>query len=542
MRIAALALFSVFLACTTDRPASTPPPLASDGITREAILEPIRVLASDAFEGRAPGTQGEERTVRYLTERFTALGLRPGNPDGTFVQRVPMIGFTPTPALSIAIGDRVVALRAPDDFVAASRRVSAHIALDANEMIFVGYGAVAPEYAWNDFEGVDVRGKTVVMLIGDPPVTRADDPSKLDDAVFEGRAMTYYGRWTYKFEIGAARGAAAVIIVHDTEGVGYPYEVVKSGWTKESLDIAQPGGPEPVLVQSWITGPKAREIFTAAGQDLDALKRAAAKRGFKAVPLGAKASFTVDTKLREMESRNLIAKVDGQGPHADEYVMYTAHWDHLGRAPSEGDGTHNGAIDNASGVATMLAIAGAFAKGPPPPRTILFLSPTGEETGLLGAKYYAAHPLYPLARTFADINMDCMNMWGRTRSIVSIGHGKSSLDDLLTLAAQTQGRTVRADPEPEKGYFFRSDHFELVKKGVPALHFLHPGEGYVNRPPSFGASMRAAYVAHDYHKVTDDVKADWDLEGAVDDARLLVDVGRRVAAIDARPTMRVTSH
>jgi Zn-dependent M28 family amino/carboxypeptidase len=521
--------------------AQAPAAGARAPITQGEILTPIQVLASDAFAGRAPGTHGEELTVRYLTERFTALGLEPGNPDGTYVESVPFIGFTSTPRASIDIGGRPFALAFPDDYVAGTRRAQPHVSVDGAEIVFVGYGVEAPEYAWDDYKGEDVRGKVLLMLIGDPPVPDPADPAKLDPNVFKGRAMTYYGRWSYKYEIAARKGAAAAIIVHQTEGAGYPYEVVRTSFSKEALDIAGGNDDEKVPVQAWIALARAKALLTETGHDLDALTKAALRRDFRPVHLGAKAHVDIDTKLREMRSANVIGKLTGSDPRAKgEYVMYTAHWDHLGtREGGAGDGIYNGAIDNASGVATMLAIARAFTALPHRPRrSVLFLSPTGEEAGLLGAKYYAAHPLYPLASTLADINMDCMNLWGRTHAIVSIGEGSSTLDDLLAAAAREQGRVVMPDPEPEKGYFYRSDHFELMKKGVPALHFLHPGSDYVGKAPTYGAEKRAAYVAHDYHRVSDDVRADWDLEGAVEDARLLFEVGRRIAEGETVPQWR----
>ena len=529
-------------------PPSTPPTssaldAARGTITAAAILAPIRTLASDDFEGRAPGTAGEEKTMRYITDRFKALGVAPGNPDGTYVQAVPMIGFTSTPRASIAIAGKTIALAYPQDYVAGTRQVAPHVSVEGSDIVFVGYGVIAPELGWDDFKGLDARGKTLVFLIGDPQVPDPADPSKLDDAVFKGRALTYYGRWSYKYEIAASLGAAAAMIVHETAGAGYPFEVVQSSWAKENLDIAGGDGAPRVPVQSWIALGRAKELFAASGHDFDALKRAANGRDFRPVALGAKATFAIDTVLRPMESRNVIGRVEGSDPaRKAETVIYSAHWDHLGRrsgGAASVDSIWNGAIDNASGVGTMLAIAGAFAKASPPPkRTIVFLSPTGEESGLLGAKLYASHPLYPLSQTVADINMDCMNVWGRTKSIVSIAQGMSTLDDLLAAAARAQGRTVKPDPEPEKGYFYRSDHFELAKKGVPSLHFLHPGDDYVGKPAGYGAAKRDAYVTGDYHKPSDDVKPYWDLEGAAEDARLLFDVGYALAQSSAFPTWR----
>ncbi|MBA3806614.1 MAG: M28 family peptidase, partial [Acidobacteria bacterium] len=344
---------------------------------------------------------------------------------------------------------------------------------------------------------------------------------------------TYYGRWTYKYEIAAEKGAAAVVIIHETGPAGYGWQVVSANAGRENFDIRTPDrNMNRSAVEAWIHLDKAKELLAATNHDFDTLKRAAGSKDFKPVSLGAQASFTLRNKLREVESRNVIAKIEGSDPKLkSEYLIYSAHWDHLGRDQSlKGDQIFNGAIDNASGVAWMLEIAEAYMKlKRAPKRTILFLSPTAEEKGLLGAKYYAMNPLYPLERTLADINMDIMNQWGRTRAIASIGYGTSTLEDLLREMAATQGRTVKPDPEPEKGYFYRSDHFELAKQGVPALTFLFPGTDYIGKPEGYGQQKREEYVAHDYHKVADEIKPDWDLSGAVEDTQLLFEVGYRVA-------------
>lgn len=506
---------------------------ALEGVTGDAILEHIKVLASDEFEGRAPGTEGEERSVTYLTEMSRQMGLAPGNPDGTFVQKVPLVGFTAEPKGSFAVDGKRTEFAMPEEGIAISHRISPEVKVDASDVVFVGYGAVAPEYGWDDFKGVDVRGKTVVMLVGDPPVPEPNDPSKLDEKVFKGRAMTYYGRWTYKYEVASERGAAACIIVHETGPAGYPYEVLKRGYGQEYFDVKpSDGNAGRVAVEAWMTVDRARRLFADCGKDYDALKRAAARRDFAPVPLGATASFDVKLAMRDVASRNVIAKLPGSDPQlASEYVIYSAHWDHFGRDPKrEGDQIFNGAIDDASGCAEVLEIARAFTRlKTPPKRTILFMYTTAEEQGLLGAKYYAQHPLYPLARTLADINLDIMNVWGRTKSVVSIALGNTTLDEILAEVAAGQGRRVVPDPESEKGYFYRSDHLELIRHGVPALTFLNPGADYVDKPDGYGERKRADYVTNDYHKPTDEVKPDWDMAGAVEDVRMLFEVGYRVA-------------
>jgi Zn-dependent M28 family amino/carboxypeptidase len=506
---------------------------ASASITAADLLRHIRALSADEYEGRAPGTRGEALTVEYITGEFKRLGLEPGNPDGTYVQKVPLAGLTAEPTASFNVGGRSIGLKHKDDYIALSRRFVPEVKVENSEIVFVGYGIVAPEYGWDDYKGVDVRGKTILMLINDPPVADPRDPSRPDEKMFKGRAMTYYGRWMYKYEIAAEKGAAAAIIIHETGPAGYAWQVPAANAGRESFDIVAPDrNMHRAAVEAWLQLDKARELLSAAGQDFDALKRAAVSRDFKPVPLNAQASFTIKNRLREVESHNLVARIEGSDPRLrDEYVIYSAHWDHLGRDESlTGDQIYNGAIDNASGVAWMLEIAEAYKKlRRPPKRTILFLSPTAEEKGLLGARYYAQNPLYPLEQTLADINMDIMNQWGRTRAIVSIGYGNTTLEDLLAEQAATQGRTVKPDPEPEKGYFYRSDHFELAKQGVPALAFLFPGTDYIGKPEGYGRQKREEYVARDYHKVSDEIKPDWDLSGAVEDTQLLFEVGYRVA-------------
>ena len=399
-------------------------------------------------------------------------------------------------------------------------------------MVFVGYGVVAPEYGWDDYKGVDVKGKTIVMLVNDPAVPDPKDPAKLDDAMFKGRAMTYYGRWTYKYEIAASKGAAAAILVHEAGPAGYPYQVVVGSWGRENFDlISKDGNKSRPAVEAWVPLDKAKSLFAACGQDFDALKKAATSKEFQPVPLGAKASFSVKNTTRRIESQNVVGRIDGLDPKLKaECVVYTAHWDHLGKDENlKGDQIYNGAADNASGVAMMLEIAKGFSRMyNKPPRSILFLAVTAEEKGLLGAKYYAENPLVPLDMTLADINMDVINLWGRTSDLTSVGKGISTLDDLFEKVARAKGRTVDGDPEPEKGSFYRSDHFEFAKQGVPSLN-AKGGIQYIGKPAGYGLAKRDDYTKNDYHKPSDEVKSDWDLSGAVEDARLLLEVGDMVA-------------
>ena len=522
---------------TPGAPAAARPAL--DAITADGILARTRVLASDAFEGRGPGTRGEDSTIAYLTREFTRLGLAPGNPDGTYVQDVTLVGYTGRASGAFTVSGQSIALRPLTDFVGVARHAQAENAVRASDVVFVGYGVVAPEYGWNDYAGLDVKGKTVVILVNDPAVRRAGaaagdtSAAALDTSMFRGRAMTYYGRWTYKYEEATRQGAAAAIIVHETGPAGYPWEVVSGSWGQENFDIRSPGGePARVPVEGWMTLDKTRELFRAAGKDFDALKRAATMRGFRAVPLtGATADLRVENTVREVRSHNVVARLAGRDPQLQaQHVIYSAHWDHFGRDTTrQGDQIFNGALDNASGTAALVQMAEAFTKLPQRPRrSLLFLAVTGEERGLIGAKYYAENPLYPLATTVANINMDGVNQWGRTRDLTVIGLGNSTLDDALEAVLRPAGRVVRPDAQPEKGFFYRSDHFEFAKKGVPAL-YTESGITFIGRAPEYGLQKREQYEADDYHKPSDEIKPDWDLSGAVEDLRALFLVGYGVA-------------
>jgi Zn-dependent M28 family amino/carboxypeptidase len=529
-------------AAPTDRADLTPDQLWTEAapallsIRAEDILERTRVMSSDEFEGRSPGTRGEDLTVAYLTEQFKSMGLAPGNPDGTYVQNVPLVGFAAQPTMNVTAGGATKTYTPLTDFVAVSRHFQPEVRVDDSDIVFVGYGVVAPEYGWDDYKDVDVRGKTILMLVNDPAVPLASDPTKLDPDIFKGNAMTYYGRWSYKYEIASEKGAAAAIIIHETGPAGYPFEVVSGSWGRENFDIRNPAGPgNRIKVESWITLARAQELLQASNLNFDELKRAAVRKDFRPVPLNAKVSFQLRNTVREVQSRNVIAKLEGS-EDPDEYIVYTAHWDHLGRDPNiQGDQVYNGALDNASGTAAMLEIAQAFTQlREKPRRSILFLAVTAEEKGLLGAKFYGNNPLYPLEKTLANLNMDGVNQWGRTSDIVIVGYGNSTLDDLLTDAARRQARTIIPDPEPEKGFFYRSDHFEFAKQGVPAL-YTDAGMTFVGKPANYGEQKRDEYTTRDYHKPSDEIKPDWDLAGAVDDAQLMFMVGYRVAQSDVWP-------
>jgi Zn-dependent M28 family amino/carboxypeptidase len=510
---------------------------ALEPITPDGLLAHIKVLASDEFEGRAPGSKGEDLSVKYITDQFKKIGLKPGNPDGTYTQEVPLAGIKSEPQMSFVIGDKTMDLKFPDDFVASSARLQPEIKIERSDLVFVGYGVVAPEYGWDDYKNVDVKGKTLLMLIGDPPIPDPKDPSKLDGKIFKGRAMTYYGRWTYKYEIAAKKGAAAAIIIHETEPAAYPWQVVRSSWSKENFELDNPNkNMDAVSARSWITLDVATKLFADSGRDFDALKKSAIAKNFRPVVLNTKANIEIKQQVRSFKSHNVIGKLEGSDPKLNgEYVIYTAHWDHLGRHPElQGDQIFNGAIDNASGVASVIEIAGAFSKiNPPPKRSVLFMATTAEEAGLLGAKFYAEHPLYPLEKTLADINLDSMNVWGKAHDIEDLSFGFSTLDDLLAAAAKQQARSAIPDSRPDKGKIYRADNFEFSKVGLPSL-YVGKGEHLLSRPET--APLKSdEYDSTDYHQVTDEVHPDWDLSGAVQDVQLVFEVGYEVANGDKFP-------
>ena len=549
------ALISVALAtlaagCASEPATSAPAQLAPSTsqhtpigqlppIDIDAVLRHTKTLSSDQFEGRAPGSKGEDLTVNFIVDTFKRSGLKPGNTDGTYIQKVPLVGITGAEAkpLTIAKGGKKQTLKWKDELVAWTKHVADGASLDNSEMVFAGYGVDAPEYNWNDFKDVDVKGKTIVVFVNDPQVPDPSDASKLDPKTFNGEAMTYYGRWTYKFEEGAKRGAAGVLIVHETAPAGYPFSVVQ-GNLGERFDLVTPDkNMGRSAIEGWVSLDAAKKIFAMAGQDFDELKKQAITRDFKPVPLGLTASMAVKNTMRTLDSRNVLARFEGSDPQLkNEYIVYTAHWDHLGIGdPVNGDKIYNGALDNASGVATLLEIARAFTQAQPPPkRSILFVMVTAEEQGLLGSQYYSVTPVYPLAKTLANINLDGVNQWGRTRDITVIGLGASDLDDYLRDAAGEQGRTLRPDPESEKGFYYRSDHFNFAKQGVPAL-YTDTGVDFVGKPPEYSKQKRDEYTNKDYHQPSDEVKPDWDLSGAREDAQLLLAVGYRVAQAEKYP-------
>ena len=538
-----LPVVALFAACTPSgdkaatggAPTGEPVPAeAIAAIDSATIMKHVRVLAHDSLMGRKPGSAGEDKTVAYLESQFKAIGLAPGNTDGTYIQKVPLVGISVTgsPALTFAKGGTTKSLKWRDDFVAWTKHVAPSAALNKSELVFVGYGVEAPEFGWDDFKGVDVAGKTLVMLVNDPPLA--------DTSKFGGKRMTYYGRWTYKYEQGMKHKAAGVLIVHETDRAGYPFTVVQ-GKTAEQFDLVTPDkNMSRSEVEGWITVDQAKALFTMAGQNFDSLKAKAATAEFKPVPFGVTASIKIENKLRTIDSRNVVAKVEGSDPKLkDEYIVYSAHWDHFGIGTSvNGDSIYNGAYDNASGTAGLITIGAAFqAMKVKPKRSILLLAVTSEEQGLLGSEYYGVTPIYPLAKTLANINMDEINVTSPTKDLTVVGLGASEIDDYAEAVAKEQGRVLRPDPEPEKGGYYRSDHFNFARHGVPAFN---PGEGidFVGKPAGFGIEMRDKYDANDYHKPSDEIRPDWNLMGAVQDLDLYLTVGYRIANAAKFPEWR----
>ncbi len=487
-------------------------------ITANDIAGHIETLASDAFEGRGPGTEGEEKTVAYIKAHFQMVGLEPAGEGGSWIQSVPMIELTPdgSPLSTYKAGTAVETdLLSGRDVMLWSPVTGGKIALEDAGVVFAGYGIVAPEFGWNDYEGIDVKGKVVVVLVNDPGF-RSQDP-----ALFRGGAMTYYGRWTYKFEEAERQGAAGCLIVHEEDAAGYGWTVVTQSWGQPQLKVASNLGEPKTRIRGWITLGSATSMFKAAGADLPGLMSKAWKRGAKPVQSGATISASLSNRVSRLGSSNVLGKVTGS-KRPDEYVLVCAHWDHLGkRAGAETeDNIYNGAVDNASGTAAMLELAEAVAGQPTPPeRSILFLATTAEEKGLLGSAYYAANPVVPLAKTVCGLNIDVVNTFGPMKDIVIVGYGASELDDDLRAVAAAQGRITVPEATPERGYYFRSDHFSLAKVGVPML-YAGKGTVSVEHGEEWVAAQDADFLKKRYHRVRDEFDPTWNLEGAAQDVRL----------------------
>mgnify|MGYP000002582853 FL=1 len=540
MRLLSLALVSV-LALTTacqkdaslDVAIGALPQVEVPALSEATMKDVTRELSLDSYEGRAPGSVGEEKTVAYLIAKYKAAGLEPGN-NGSWTQDVPLIEITAKNVSALTIADRsgkAMSFAYGNEYVIGSYRETPKTDIKQSEMVFVGHGIVAPEKGWNDYAGVDVKGKTVVVMINDP-----DFENEGLDGPFGGKAMTYYGRWTYKFEEAARQGAAAVLIIHDTAPAAYGWNVVNSSWTgTQFLAQSKDGGKSQTQANGWIQKSVAKEIFAAAGQNLDKQMAAAKQKGFKAVPLNLTASMNFENDIARKASKNVIGVMKGT-KRPDEYVLYTAHWDHLGRctAAADGDDICNGAVDNATGTAALVALAEGFAKAGAPERSVVFLAVTAEESGLLGSKFYAENPIFPLSQTVGGVNMDAFSMSGPAKNLTVIGKGKSQLDVYLEAAAKSEGRTPEMEPTPEKGFYYRSDHFSFAKLGVPMVYF-EGGDDLVTGGKAAAKAAAEDYEKNRYHAPGDEFDEKWDWSGVMSDLKLYYRVGRMLAMTDAWP-------
>lgn len=536
--LAALPLLVAGLAgCATSQPAppSVEAPAPPAPMSADAIAAHVKTLASDAFEGRAPATAGETKTLAYIEDQFRAIGLEPGAGDG-FRQPVPLAEskVQGAPTLSVAGKDGVKTYAFADQWVAWTRRFTPQTQVKDAELVFVGYGVTAPEHGWSDYAKADIKGKIAVILINDPDFETSKDLT----GPFGGKAMTYFGRWTYKYEEAQRQGAIGALIIHETAPASYPWAVVQSSWTLAQYDmVGADDGAKEMAIQAWISAPTAADLFRRAGLDYAALKRAAQQPSFKAVPMKLKASATLDITATKVTSANVVGLVRG-AKRPDEVIVYSAHWDHLGRCPPvDGDGICNGALDNASGTATLIEIARAFANGPKPDRSVAFIALTAEEKGLLGSAYYAANPLFPAAKTVANINMDGMPGYGPTRDVQVFGFGKNDVEDVLAKHVAAQGRTLKPEAFPERGSYFRSDQFSFAKIGIPAI-FARGGIDLVVGGEERGRALDAEYGANRYHKPLDQWTDDWDMAGAAQDSALFFAVGRDLANSEAWPAWK----
>jgi Zn-dependent M28 family amino/carboxypeptidase len=517
----------------TDNAAFAAPPLSAD-----ALMSHIRVLASDAFEGRAPGAAGERLTIDYLQRAFTAAGLEPGvtlaNGERSWLQETTLVAatLTNTPTLTLTGGDGAREYAYATQFSAWTRRLDPTIDIANAPLVFVGYGVNAPELGWNDYEGVDMRGKIAVILVNDPDFETGDDRG------FGARAMTYYGRWTYKFEEAGRQGAAGAIIIHETAPAAYPWAVIQSSTGSARWDVVREDrGANRAGFEGWMNNDVAMETFRRAGLNFNELKTRAQRPGFRAVDMNLTGSLRLETSTEQRTTYNVVGVLPGtQRP--DETILYSAHWDHLGHCPAiDGDDICNGALDNATGTAALIELARRFSAEGRPERSVAFIALPAEEQGLLGALYYMQHPLFAPRDTVAAINMDGINNAGRTHDIEIVGYGKSEMDDLITQAVQAQGRRVAPDSSPEAGYFYRSDHLHFAQLGIPVLYTSN-GVDMVEGGAERGNALNAAYVANNYHKPSDEVTDEWDMTGGVEDLEALYAVGRGLADSDAWPRWR----
>ena len=503
------------------RPDETQVAAAELAITEQALRGHIRFLADDLLEGRGTGARGDELAQRYVAAQFEALAMKPVAPGGGWYQRVPLVGVTTHVPQTIKFqqGPKSLEIKRHDDCVIASGQARQQVKVENAEVVFVGYGIQAPEYQWDDFKGVDLRGKILLMMNNDP----ADDPG-----LFAGKRRLYYGRWDYKYESAARQGAAGALIIHTTPSAGYPFQVVQTSWSGEEFELADATGPRLEL-KGWLTEETSRRLTTLAEQDLDKLRAAAEKRDFRPVPLGVRLSIELACDVRKVETGNVLGLLPGSDPAlSQQAVVFMAHHDHLGMAAernAKGDNIYNGAIDNASGTAALLAIARACVSLPKrPARSLLFAAVGAEEQGLLGSLYFAQHPPIAAGRLAAVINIDGVNIIGPTRDVNVIGLGKSNLDQLVDGIARWQNRVVTPDQFPDRGYYYRSDQFSLAKIGVPGV-YLHSGVNVIGKPEGWGRKQLEEWIETKYHQPSDEYSDDWDLRGAIEDVRLLYYVG-----------------
>jgi len=522
---------SVLLLGAETSGGKSPEDAAAQRITAAQIRSHIRMLASDLFEGRGPSTRGDALAEEYIATELEGMGLSPGAPEGGWIQKVPLVGITPTvpETITARAASQSASFRYRDDFMAFSGVQKERSEVADAEIVFVGYGIVAPEYRWDDFKDVDVRGKVLLVMNNDPE----DDPK-----LFAGKTRLYYGRWGYKYQMGAQKGAAGVIIIHTTHSAGYAWQVVQTSWAGEQFELPDDGSPR-IQMKMWATEEACRKIASLGGQNLDRLRAAAEKRDFRPVPLGVRISIALTNKLATTQSGNVIGVRKGSDPKlANEAVIYTAHFDHFGikvGAKPGADAIYNGALDNASGVAAVLSIARAVADLPTAPkRSVYFALVTGEEQGLLGSEYLAKHPPIPAGAIAANINIDGINWFGRTRDISLVGLGKSSIDNDVIALAKEQGRTVVPDQFPDRGIFYRSDNFNFAKIGVPAA-YLKTGTDVIGKPAGWGREQVEAYERTNYHQPSDELRDTWEFAGAVEDTQVAFRLGVRVANAATAP-------
>lgn len=520
----------LFISCKENKGNPIP---ATSVISDETLRRHIEVLSANDFLGRKPFTEGERKTLAYLESEIVKLGLNPGY-GGSYMQDVPLVEITgqTSPTMELT-GEKNLTLRLGDQFVAHTARPVDSIQVKESPMVFCGYGIVAPEYNWNDYEGLDMKGKTALILVNDPGL------GSEDSTFFKGSTMTYYGRWTYKFEEAARQGAAAVLIIHEANMAGYPYAVVQGSSSGAALNL-ESIGYQPCDAQGWVALDAAKEIFSTAGLDLQTAMQSARKPGFKSIPLPYNVNLSIRNEIKKDISKNVIAMIPGS-EHPDEYIIFTAHWDHLGvGAKVDGDSIYNGAVDNATGTSTLLAIAEAMMKDGPYKRSVVFLWVTAEEQGLLGSAYYAENPIFPPAKTVANINIDQMYAMGPMKDLSVMGFGQSELEDYAARHAQQQGRYLQPDQEPEKGYFFRSDHFNFAKIGIPALYakgsaeHMEKGKDYITERMDDFRNTR-------YHQPADEYDADFDSRGIIQDATLFFNLVKELANSDAWPQWKAGS-